>query len=126
MTALDLSANPIGDAGALALAALLESPLCALRHLDLHACNISDVGGAALLRSLGRGGLTSLNLRANDLSDALVPAIAEAASSDTALQTLLLQGNDFTPRGLAALPKARFTADFTTAGLSLESVCAIM
>ena len=126
---LDLSANAIGDDGACAVAVWLASPECPLVSIDLHSCNIGDRGAAALFAALVENGrLTSLNLRANNLTDAVLPAMAEAATLNTTLQTLMLHCNDFTAHGYRqaqSLSSSRLRADVTTSGPSLEALCSV-
>jgi len=63
-TGLDLAGNPIGDAGAFAIAAFLQRPECRLRHIDLSCTGLGPAGFTAVCHALSqRGGNTqSLNL----------------------------------------------------------------
>lgn len=88
---LDLSACEVGDAGAKAIALVLESQtdMC-IRHLDLSNNKLSDVGASALAHALmssaagsnnqqARPALETLDLSGNkDIKDQAAAAIAEA------------------------------------------------
>ncbi|MFZ5479604.1 MAG: hypothetical protein ACOZNI_22755 [Myxococcota bacterium] len=64
LRALDLSGNPVGSAGAMAIAA---SPhLGALRSLDLSGCRIAEAGARGLAYSEGLAALETLRVDAKD------------------------------------------------------------
>lgn len=72
LRSLDLSGNPIGAPGAMAVAA---SPhLAGLRRLDLSGCGIGEAGARGLAYSEGLGALEWLRI---DTKDAGTPGLAE-------------------------------------------------
>jgi len=63
---LFLSGNPLGPLGACAAAALLASPDCPLRRLDLRHCALGDEGALSLVAALaGNASLTRLDISSN-------------------------------------------------------------
>lgn len=82
--------NSVGDAGALAFAALLKSGWSALRELHLSENDIGDSGGAALAASLARNDhLRALLLARNSgLAARTVQALCEALPCNATLKTL--------------------------------------
>jgi len=106
---LDLSANAdIGHEGAVALSGALVHN-STLLSLNLGGCSLGDDGCVALAQSLRSfGGLQHLSLFSNDISDAGVSELANAAAANCGvLRSLELRGN---PRvgaeGVAALTAA--------------------
>jgi uncharacterized protein (TIGR02996 family) len=105
---LDLALNPIGDAGAEALAA--SRSLGNLRYLNLELNDFgSGTTAARLIASPRLAGLTVLNLSGNDCRDLDAAALA-GKCRPPGLRVLVLDGNRVTAEGLAALgacPAAR-------------------
>lgn len=126
-----------------------------LLELDLHACGIHDAGAAAIAASLhGNKVLTTINLRANYITDASLPAsmcgaaphrsvcvpdfvlafavttVAGALAANTTLTCVNLRSNDFTAYGerhLASLVERHVSITSTgTDGASMESLCCVM
>ena len=119
-----------------------------ITSLDLHSCDIHDSGAAALAKAVGKNTvLTTLNLRANYITDAALPvgmvsassacltpavltclprAVFEALADNSTLTCVNLRSNDFSAAGEAALAKFIAThpsvASTGTAGASLESI----
>jgi uncharacterized protein (TIGR02996 family) len=99
---LNLSINPIGDAGAIALAGCpaLES----FTELILRDCLVSDAGALALAASSHVANLTYLDLWQNRVGDAGAKSLA--ASSHLAQVSLLsLRDNRITAKGAKVLRK---------------------
>ena len=107
----------IGPAGAVALAGALRSNT-ALRHLNLsgnHLCGKQQLPGgewdgdhtadalAELAAALPHSGVTSLNLRHNELRVSGCVALAAALRADAPLATLNLQLNSFGDAGAVAI-----------------------
>ncbi len=128
LTALDISANPLGDAGGVLLGSFLASPACRLTHLDVHACNIGNDGGAAIIQGLSASSsVKAMNCRANNFSDALVPLLPRAACVSLP-RTILLSSNDFSLAGceeLMRLSSPSLTLDAASKGPTLEAVCSV-
>ncbi len=92
---LDLTANRIGDSGALALGRVLQAP----RRVDLARNQIGPVGIAALPPKLRHA--DRLSLRGNAMGDAGVAALAEHGDLES-VQDLWLGGVGLTDVGLDA------------------------
>ncbi len=101
---LNLSMNPIGDAGAKALAACEH--LERFSELVMRDCLVSDAGAAALARSPHAAGLAYLDLWKNRIGDAGAKALAASASLED-VRELSLRDNAIGERGAAKL-RARF------------------
>jgi len=103
VTALDLSREPITDAGA----AWLADPaigLTALTGLYLQRTEITDAGAAALAsKDSGLRSLTTLWISETKITDAGVAALAAPDSCLRALTSLDLSYNQITDAGAAAL-----------------------
>ena len=83
----------IGDEGAKALAAALETNT-ALTHLNLASNSIGDEGAKALAAALKTNtALTHLDLASNSIGNEGVSALAAALKTNTALTSLSLQGS---------------------------------
>jgi hypothetical protein len=98
LESLDLCHNPIGDAGARALASI---PFTRLHSLRLQSCDIGPDGIAALMDAPWASDLLRLELAMNPLYDA--GAIALAHGPCTKLDTLFLGACDITHVGYSAL-----------------------
>eukprot|EP00727_Mastigamoeba_balamuthi_P009036 m51a1_g4755 hypothetical protein (646) ;mRNA; r:424597-426958 len=104
--ALDLSGNPIGDAGSLALASMLEDN-GALCSLDLRGCEIGPQGAADIFEALKKNRyVTSVDLSGimgntrNRLGGAL--AAAQAATANPVLARIYAREAGFSAEGLKA------------------------
>ncbi|MBX9735752.1 MAG: hypothetical protein K2X32_02405 [Phycisphaerales bacterium] len=103
LTKLDLSSTQITDAGVAALAAQ-GSCLRKLTTLGLNNTQITDAGAAELaVKDSGVRGLTTLSLYNTQLTDAGAKALASQDSGLRALTTLELGGTQITDAGAAAL-----------------------
>ena len=93
-TEVDVSANPVGDHGLLALACALFPPSLPsrVRVLDLHAANLSDAGAVALAGILEEAdrnsGLVALNLYANFVGEAGAAALVALLADHARLPAL--------------------------------------
>ena len=88
LTALDLSRNRLGDAGALVVAAAIEAH-CRLRRVNLAANAIGCEGCRALAGALLRSGsVTSANLLRNHWDEASAAALAAVAAQRAGLRSL--------------------------------------
>jgi Leucine-rich repeat (LRR) protein len=94
LTALNLYANRIGDAGARAIAS--SSHMAQLTSLNLSWNEIGEAGAQAIAGSPNIKQLTSLNLSGNEIGDAGARAIA-GSSHMAQLTSLNLSGNGTTP-----------------------------
>jgi Ran GTPase-activating protein (RanGAP) involved in mRNA processing and transport len=101
LTALDLSNNPIGDAGCLALSGHLPPKLASL---CLSSCGLSGSSAIVLADALHHAPLESLDLRGNSIR--LRGARALAVHLPATLTTLLLAGNGIGSDGCLALAGA--------------------
>ncbi|KAH9252233.1 hypothetical protein BASA81_009835 [Batrachochytrium salamandrivorans] len=125
---LNLSANPLGNDGAVAVARFLETNHT-LKELYAHRANIGDVGSQVLFRAVAQSGLETLNfqnnrlgelgalelagcnnlhllvLAANGLGNQLqaLLALAGLLEKSTRLQYLDLSDNAITSQGIAPL-----------------------
>lgn len=98
LAALDLRTNKLGLADIEELAKG-DAPL---RVLALEKCGLADAMLAPLESSSLLARLGALDLRKNALTDDVVPMLAGAKR----LRTLLIGGNDLTPKGKAALKES--------------------
>ncbi|HLP82996.1 MAG TPA: P-loop NTPase fold protein [Phycisphaerales bacterium] len=100
---LDLSGEPVTDAGAAWLAAK-DSPLTALTTLNLSLTKITDQGLAHLaVKDAPLTALTTLNLYGTQITDQGLAYLAAKDSPLTALTTLDLGGTKITDQGLEHL-----------------------
>ena len=82
LTRLDLSDNPLGDAGAKNLAEMLKVNKV-LNHIDLSNCHIGDAGAIALAAAIAlHPALVTIDLRGNPIGDAGKKALADAIDPD--------------------------------------------
>ena len=113
---LDLSANPLGDAGlATLLPALRRLP--PLKNLFLEGTNITDEGVASLLAQPTAGVLTALEelfLKCNQITDAGCATLASALRGGAlpALEDLRLEENPATSQPARATVQAALDARF--------------
>jgi len=95
LNTLNISANFIGDAGALDLVTALKHNTT-LMHLDAHSCGIYDEGAIAFAELIStNSSLMILSLRANYIADKGALALAEAIPKNNGLYEINLHGNDF-------------------------------
>jgi Ran GTPase-activating protein (RanGAP) involved in mRNA processing and transport len=114
---LDVSFNPLADAGARALAAGLEHS--SLRKLRLCFCQISASGTQALATGLARCGLLELDLQGNSIGDDGARALAAALAGLPALMKLDLSFCEVRDPGAHALAAA-LTCNATLRKLKLQ------
>lgn len=100
LVGLNMSSNAIGARGCEALAAVLGN--CQLKFLYLSHCGIGARGCEALAR-VPLATLDDLHLMDNDIGVRGVAAIAEAAGTWQALQSISLGSNYISPRGMTAV-----------------------
>jgi uncharacterized protein (TIGR02996 family) len=105
-------AGPIGDDGAIALAASPDG--ARLRSLNLSACAITDAAARALAASAPLAGVEDLSLNSNRLTSASARALADRASP---LRVLHLAANDIDDDGVRALTEGVSCADLRELGL---------
>lgn len=104
LQAVDLSRNPLGDAGAEIIARTASSTL---RGLFLSDSGITPLGADLLASSQNLRHLTALDLAGNPLSDTGLAAIAHPACPWRALRALSLVGVGAGPEGVYALTRSR-------------------
>jgi uncharacterized protein (TIGR02996 family) len=100
LRALDLGSNPVGNAGAAALAS--SSHLAALESLQLAWCEVGPAGAAALAQAKHLGRLRVLWLENNPVGDEGARALV-ASPHLAGLRSLDLFGCGLTPAGVVAL-----------------------
>jgi Ran GTPase-activating protein (RanGAP) involved in mRNA processing and transport len=110
VTCLDLSNNPLRDAGGAALARLL--PRCGeLRRLELRSVGLGDAGVAALFEGMRKDSLTSLDLGCagtfgrNSLGVLGAEAAAKLLAQTSSLSWLSLSSTAVTPECATLLSK---------------------
>ena len=104
---LDLSCNPISDAGASKIAEALKTNYN-LVHVNLQGCGITDKGAGALslaLKALAAP-LEILELGSNKIRDPGAKKLAEAIEIDFTLKVLSLENNVVGDKGAGALAKS--------------------
>ena len=109
---LQLSANNIGDNGAIAIADALKSGTTVLTNLGLSSNNIGPEGAKAIADALqsGMSMLTKLSLEHNNIGPEGAKAIAGALKSGKAvLTTLFLNNNKIDDDGAMAIAGALFS-----------------
>jgi hypothetical protein len=133
---LSLRQNPIGAAGA---AALASAPRPALRTLDLAGCEIGDAGLVALAEGANLEGLERLWLEGNGIGPAGIAALA-ASGWAQGLRVLAVARNPLGDEGVAALARSGLIeqlrydperneprdGDLTGAGMSARGLMAVM
>ena len=104
---LDLSCNPISDAGASKIAQALKTNYN-LVHVNLQGCEITDKGAGALALALKAlaAPLEMLELGSNKIRDPGAKKLAEAIELDFTLVVLSLENNLVGDKGAGALAKS--------------------
>lgn len=97
---LNLSANPLGNDGAAAVARFLETNRT-LKELYAHRANIGDAGSQALFRAVAQSGLETLNFQNNRLGE--LGALELAGCGNLHLLVLAANGLGSQPQVLLAL-----------------------
>lgn len=111
LTTLNLASNDIGYEGYNALArALLSSPACGLRYMNLTATGLTPAAATVLAPTLTRQRhLQTLIMDNNTLDDTSVTTLAKALTNHDHLQSWSLQWNTIQYNGLTALLAAAAT-----------------
>jgi Ran GTPase-activating protein (RanGAP) involved in mRNA processing and transport len=105
LTILNLSSNEIGKDGYAAFSrALIASPSCGLRTLNLTATGLTPAAATALAPALTRQRyLQTLVMDNNELDDTSISTLASALVNHVHLQSWSLQWNVFGYKGVIAL-----------------------
>lgn len=122
---MDAAGNEIDDAGAVALAKVLESGQSQLKSLEISDNKIGDAGAVALAKALesGQCQLKSLFLNANKIGDTGAAALATALESGQCqLEDLHLNENKIGEAGAVTLRKALESEQCKLIRLDLENV----
>ena len=107
LSALNLSGNPIGDAGAAAYAEAVGSEQSKIVRVQLAGCSIGDDGAAALAKMLrGNKNITHVDLSNNNISDAGAKALAAVLGDALSLTELNLCCCKVSNAGALALRQA--------------------
>jgi Ran GTPase-activating protein (RanGAP) involved in mRNA processing and transport len=107
LTALDLSYNPLGEAGGQALSRPLAADTCVLVHLKLAHTELGEVGVAAVAHSLAKNRrLETLDLSENMLYYPAARHVGRMLLQNTALQALNLRANNLSPKGAVLLAES--------------------
>jgi hypothetical protein len=106
LTGLDLSSNPIGAVGAMALAGALEGNIF-LKELQLSNCGIKDQGSAKLMPIIAElSDLTTLNISKNGISKPGSEYVGEMLERTLYLENLDLSWNALGPKGCERVVRA--------------------
>ena len=110
LTVVELAMGGVDGADCARLAEALRaepgSAAAAVRVLDLGWNAVGDGGAAALAGAMPHTALSSLDLRANGLTDACAEALAEAVAATPSLVELRLTGNKLSPASAERLAVA--------------------
>ena len=106
ITSVNLSANALGDGGALALAAAVRGSRSALRALNLSSNKIGDSGAAAVASLLAACPLEELTLSGNAIGDLGANSLAQAVQASATIQRLFLGDNNIGDAGADSLADA--------------------
>ena len=106
LRSLNLSSNPLGDAGAVALAGFLSDPSASssLQHLNIISCKILSRGMLALMRSLGcNNALQELVMCRNAMTADAGRVLGDALTVNAALRRLDMGQMNITARAARGL-----------------------
>ena len=82
------------------LSSILQQPMCQLRELDIHHCNIDSGGALQLAAGLTHNqSLEGITISGNPIGDTGAAALCDAISNNTILQILSMEMCEITSKG---------------------------